>query len=68
MTVMKYPEPLDDPQDVSPDLVMLWAKTEVLKTEIQVLEQRLKEKDDESIEEEKRLKEEQIPKVKQHLE
>ena len=56
MSVMKYPEPLEDPNDVSPDLIMLWAKTEVLKTEIEVLESRLKEVNDDSIDEEKRLK------------
>ena len=64
---MPYPEPLDDMDKVSPELVMLWAKAEVLKIEVELLEKRLKEYDDDSIDAESKLTEEQKPKVEMHL-
>jgi len=41
MTTLKYPEPLDDYEKVTPELIMTWAKVEVLKLEIELLEGRL---------------------------
>ena len=47
---------------------MIWAKIEVLRTEIELLEQRLIDFDDDSIEKEKKLTEEQKERVEMHLE
>ena len=62
-----YPEPLDDMDKVSPELVMIWAKHEVMMKEIELLEQRLKEYSDETMPAETKLTAEQIPKVEAHL-
>ena len=63
-----YPEPLEDMDKVSPELVMTWAKHQVMIKEIELLEQRLKEYSDETVPKEAKLTEEQIPKVEAHLE
>jgi len=40
-TTIPYPEELTDPKLISPNLVMLWAQMETMKTEIHMLEKRL---------------------------
>ena len=62
-TAMKYPEPLEDIEKVSPELVMTWAKSEVLKIEVEMLEKRLKEMDDPEVPAENKLTEEQKPRA-----
>ena len=39
--IIPYPEELTDHKLISPDLVMLWAEVQVVKTEIHMLEKRL---------------------------
>ena len=65
MKVKKFPEPLDDPSKLSPELLVLWAKKAVWSTEIKTLKKRIEEFDDESIEADKRLTLEQKEKAEQ---
>ena len=64
----EYPDKLDDPQKVSPALIMAWAQKTVTAKEIELLEKRLLEYDDDKVEEEKKLTAEQKPKVEAVLE
>ena len=66
-TAMRYPEPLDDMYKVSPELVITWAKIEVLKMEISLLERRLREYDDPEVPTEQKLTEEQKPRAELHV-
>ena len=66
-TAMKYPEPLEDVEKVSPELVMSWAKSEVLKMEVAMLERRLREFDDPEVPAENKLTEEQKPRAEMHV-
>ena len=68
MKVKKFPEPLDDPSKLSPELLVLWAKKAVWSTEIKTLKKRIEEFDDESIEADKRLTLEQKEKAEIHVE
>ena len=56
--VFRYPDTLDDPKKVSPLLVMLWAKIQVLEREITLLEARVKKADEEPDNEEAALTDE----------
>ena len=66
-TAMKYPEPLEDVEKVSPELVMTWAKSEVLKIEIEMLERRIRDFDDPEVPAENKLTEEQKPRAEEHV-
>ena len=52
-TTFRYPEPMDDPSLVSPELVILWAKREMAEKERDMFEERIKQDDEEEDPEEK---------------